>query len=448
MRPKQRATTGSGDLFRARLEQIINMKHELVQLAGKIDWAWIDGEIAPLYSDQGRPGIATRFVIGLLLLKHIYGLSDEGVCERWVHDPYFQFFTGEEFFQHEFPHERSDLSHWRKRLGDKLELLLAESLRVAHASGALRARDLARVTIDTTVQPKAITFPTDAKLLHAAIKGLNRLARKHGVRLRQSYRRVAKHAAMMAGRYAHAKQFNRHRKQLRILRTRLGRIIRDISRKIAGETGLEEVFTWPLARARQIRSQQQRQRGWKLYSFHAPEVECIGKGKARAPYEFGVKVSIVTTNARAPGGQFVLHAKALPGNPYDGHTLRAAIEDTERLTGRTIERVYADKGYRGHDAQNPHRVFISGQKRGVFGAIKRELRRRSAIEPVIGHMKAEGHLDRCHLKGSAGDAANAILSAVGYNLRRVLAWLRILLRLILNALWRVFVIHPELKSTS
>jgi IS5 family transposase len=338
MRPKQHETTGSSDLFRARLEQIINMKHELVQLAGKIDWAWIDSEIAPLYSDKGRPGIETRFVIGLLLLKHIYGLSDEGVCDRWVHDPYFQYFTGEEFFQHEFPHERSDLSHWRKRLGDKLELLLAESLRVAHASGALRTKDLARVTIDTTVQPKNITFPTDAKLLHAAIKGLNRMARKHGVRLRQSYLRIAKHAAMMAGRYAHAKQFNRHRRQLRILRTRLGRIIRDISRKIAGQPALEGAFEWPLARAGQIRSQQQRQRGWKLYSFHAPEVECIGKGKASAPYEFGVKASIVTTNARAPGGQFVLHAKALPGNPYDGHTLRSAIEDTERLIGREIER--------------------------------------------------------------------------------------------------------------
>jgi len=448
MRPKQHETTGSGDLFRARLDQIINLKHELVQLAGKIDWQWIDGEIAPLYSDQGRPGIATRFVIGLLLLKHIYGLSDEGVCERWVHDPYFQYFTGEEFFQHEFPHERSDLSHWRKRLGDRLELLLAESLRVAHQSGALRTKDLARVTVDTTVQPKNITFPTDAKLLHAAIKGLNRLARKHGVRLRQSYLRIAKNAAMMAGRYAHAKQFNRHRRQLRILRTRLGRIVRDIGRKIAGQPTLEGAFQWPLARANQIRSQQQRQRGWKLYSFHAPEVECIGKGKASAPYEFGVKVSVVTTNARAPGGQFVLHTKALPGNPYDGHTLRAAIEGTERLTGREIERAYVDKGYRGHDAANPHRVFISGQKRGVFGAIKRELRRRSAIEPVIGHMKAEGHLGRCHLKGTAGDAANAILTAVGHNLRLVLAWLRILLCLILAALRSAITARPAFKLAS
>jgi len=189
-------------------------------------------------------------------------------------------------------------------------------------------------------------------------------------------------------------------------------------------------------------------------------VECIGKGKASAPYEFGVKVSIATTNARAPGGQFVLHAKALPGNPgacpwagqrpdpRDGHTLRSAIENTERLTGREIERAYVDKGYRGHDAPNPHRVFISGQKRGVFGAIKRELRRRSAIEPVIGHMKAEGHLGRCYLKGTAGDAANAILTAVGYNFRRILAWLRILLRLILIALWRALATHPALKQAS
>jgi IS5 family transposase len=159
------------------------------------------------------------------------------------------------------------------------------------------------------------------------------------------------------------------------------------------------VFPWPLVHADQIRSQQQRQRGWKLYSFPAPEVECIGKGKASAPYEFGVKASIVTTNARAPGGQFVLHARALPGNPYDGHTLGSVIEATQRLTGREIERAYVDKGYRGHDASNPRRVFISGQKRGVFGRIKRELRRRSAIEAVIGHMKAEGHLGRCYLKG-------------------------------------------------
>jgi transposase, IS5 family len=177
-------------------------------------------------------------------------------------------------------------------------------------------------------------------------------------------------------------------------------------------------------------------------------VECISRGKASAPYEFGVKTSIVTTNRRAPGGQFVLHARALPGNPYDGHTLRAAIDGAQKLTGCEIERAYVDKGYRGHDAQNPRRVFISGQKRGVVGVIKRELRRRSAIEPIIGHMKAEGHLGRCYLKGRPGDAANVILSAVGHNFRRILAWLRALWCLILTTLIAAASDCSPLKSVS
>src|SRR5262249_35432203 len=244
MRPKKHETTGSADLFRARLDQIINMRHELVQLAGKIDWEFVDGEIAPLYSDGGRPGIATQFVIGLFLLKHIYGLSDEGVCERWVYDPYFQHFTGEEFFQHEFPHERSDLSHWRKRLGGKLELLLAESLRVAHESGALRTKDLARGTVDTTGQPKDITCPTDAKLLHAEIRGQPGGPGRRGGGRRQQYVPTPSGPVMRGGLYPHPKHSTPPRRQLRICPTRLGRLIRDIRRKIAGNAELEAVFAW------------------------------------------------------------------------------------------------------------------------------------------------------------------------------------------------------------
>nr|GAJ37639.1 hypothetical protein in nfe locus ORFA [Bradyrhizobium sp. DOA9] len=158
MRPKKHKTTRWNDLFWSRPDQIINMKHELVALAGKIDWDWIDGEVAPPHTENGRPGIETRFMIGLPLLKHIYGLCDEGVCERWVHDRYFQLFTGKEFFQNAFPHGHSDLSHRRKRLGDKLELLLAESLRVAHEPGALRGRDLEHVAVDATVQLRPSPF--------------------------------------------------------------------------------------------------------------------------------------------------------------------------------------------------------------------------------------------------------------------------------------------------
>ena len=434
MRPGKQEWTGEQDLFRARLDQIINMRHELVRLAGTIDWDWIDGELTGCFSDEGRPGLSTRFMVGLLLLKHIYGLSDEEVCARWVFDPYFQYFTGEEFFAHAFPHERSGLSHWRKRIGAKLETLLAESLRVAHATGALKTDDMARITVDTTVQPKNVTHPTDAKLMLTAIEKLGALAKANGISLRQSYARLAKRAALMVGRYTHAKQFKRAKRELKFLRTRLGRLIRDITRKIDGDEALQTLFAVPLSKAIRIRWQNHNQRGPKLYSWHAPETECIGKGKAHKPYEFGTKVSIATTNRRCKGGQFVLHAKALPGNPFDGHTLAGVIEETQTLTGREIERVYVDKGYRGHKAPRPLRVFISGQKRGVHGAIKRELRRRSAIEPVIGHLKSDGHLGRNYLKGRHGDHANAVLSAVGYNLRLILAWLRQLLRLILIAI--------------
>ncbi|NIP16903.1 MAG: IS5 family transposase [Xanthomonadales bacterium] len=448
MRPKQQRHSRHGDLFRARLDQIINMKHELVVLADKIDWAWLDAELADCFSDKGRPAEPVRFMIGMFMLKHTYGLSDEQLWERWVHDPYFQYFTGEEFFQHELRHERSGMSHWRKRIGERLDILLQESLRVAHDTGALNKRDLARVSVDTTVQPKTIAFPTDAKLLETAIQQLGKLAKAHGVALRQSYVRVAKRAAMMAGRYAHAKQFKRMNKQIKFLRSRLGRLTRDIAGKIEDDAALREVFAIPLTKARQIRRQQQRQRGWKLYSWHAPEVECIGKGKAHKPYEFGVKVSIATTNRRCKGGQFVLHAKAFPGNPYDGHTLRQAIEGTEALTGREIERVYVDKGYQGHDAPKPLRVFKSGQKRGVHGQIKKELRRRSAIEAVIGHCKTDGHLGRNFLKGRLGDQINAVMSAVGYNLRLILKWLSKLLCKIIAALINAITPISALKTAS
>ena len=448
MRPKQAKKADHDDLFRARLDQIINLRHELVVLADKIDWAWLDEQLAGYFSDEGRPAEPVRFMIGMFLLKHTYDLADEQLWERWVHDPYFQYFTGEEFFQHELIHERSGMSHWRTRIGDNLEILLQETLRIAHDTGALRKRDLARVTIDTTVQPKNITFPTDAKLLETAIQQLGKLAKAHDVPLRQSYTRVAKRAAMMAGRYAHAKQFKRMNGRIKFLRTRLGRVIRDIRRKIDGDEKLNEAFAIPLVRASQIRRQKQRQRGWKLYSWHAPEVECIGKGKARAPYEFGVKVSLTTTNKRSKGGQFILHAKALPGNPYDGHTLREVWEETEALTGRKIERAYVDKGYRGHNAPKPLRVYRSGQKRGVHGQIKKELRRRSAIEAVIGHCKTDGHLDRNFLKGRLGDQINAVMSAVGYNFRLILRWLRYLLCKIITAIWSAMSAPSALKQAS
>lgn len=340
------------------------------------------------------------------------------------------------------------MSHWRKRIGGRLDKLLAETLRVAHATGAMKTDDMARVTVNTTVQPKNVAFPTDAKLMLTAINKLGARAKAHDAPLRQSYVRVAKSAAIMAGRYAHAKQFKRMRRALKFLNNRLGRVIRDINRKIGDNADLRQAFGVDLSKALQIRFQKPRQRGYKRYSWHAPETECIGKGKAAKPYEFGTKVSLTTTNKRCKGGQFILHAKALLGNPYDGHTLRDVIEETQKLNGREIERVYVDKGYAGHDAPKPLRVFRSGQKRGVHGQIKRELRRRSAIEAVIGYCKTDGHLDRNFLKGRHGDHANAVLTAVGYNFRLILEWIREFLRQILETLVGKFWPVTSLKSAS
>jgi transposase, IS5 family len=261
-----------------------------------------------------------------------------------VENPYFQYLCGEVSFCHRLPFDRSSLTRWRQRLGEaELEALLQESLSVAHKTGAIAAKDLERVVVDTTVQPKAVAHPTDARLLHRALEKLGELAARSGVKLRQSYRRLAKRAAIMVGRYAHAHQFKRARRELKFLRTRLGRVIRDIRRKIAGDPALQARFGALLDLATRVRHQDQRQRGPKVYSLHAPEVECIGKGKARAPYEFGCKVSVATPATKPKGGQFVLHAKALHGNPFDGHTLGPVIADMERLTGVSPRRIHVDK---------------------------------------------------------------------------------------------------------
>lgn len=279
------------DLLRPALEDVIDPGHALVRLADEIDWVFLDRRFSSVCTPgPGQPPLPSRLVAGLLILKHMHDLSDEVLCDRWLENPYYQYFCGEESFQHRLPFDRSSLTRWRQRLGEEqLSALIQESLSVAHRTGALATRDLERVAVDTTVQPKAVAFPTDARLTHKAIVMLGKLARKHGVSLRQSYVRVAKRAALMAGRYAHAKQFKRHNRELRFLRTRLGRLIRDIQRKTEHDAALREVFAVPLSRAGQVRAQRQRQRGWKLYSLHAPEVECIGKGKAKAPYEFGCK---------------------------------------------------------------------------------------------------------------------------------------------------------------
>ena len=426
------------DLFQPPLEQFINPRHALVMLAGKIDWDFVATRFSSVCRvGPGQPPLPTRLIAGLFILKHTHNLSDEELCDRWVENPYYQYFCGELVFRHELPFDRSSLTRWRQRLGEEqLAVLLQESLAVAHRTKAIETKDLERVVVDTTVQEKAIAHPTDARLTHRAIEKLVDLAKREGVELRQSYRRVAKRAAIMVGRYIHAHQFKRARRELKFLRTRLGRIIRDIRRKIAGNSVLEECFGPLLDLALRVRHQEQRQRGPKVYSLHAPEVECIGRGKARAPYEFGCKVSIATPATAPKGGQFVLHAKALHGNPYDGHTLGPVITDLEKLTGVAVRRIHGDKGYRSHNYPDRFRVWISGQVRRVTKVIRREMRRRAAVEPVIGHLKDDHRMRRNYLKGRDGDRINAVLAAAAYNFSLLLRWFEELLRVLLLIICR------------
>ena len=427
MTPLKRNRRGD-DLFRERLDSIIDMKHSLVRLAGIVPWSSFDEAFGKHYKPLGRPAKPTRLMVGLHYLKHMHDLSDEEVVERWVENPYWQYFCGFEFFQHRLPIDPSTMTRWRKRVGlEGMELVLAATVEVAVETGTVKESSFERITVDTTVQPKAIAHPTDSRLYLKALQTMVRQAKRHSIVLRRSYTRVAKHAALMAGRYAHARQFRRMRRMLKKLRTMVGCVYRDICRKIAGDTSLESRFARLLGLVERLLAQKPKDKN-KLYALHAPEVACIAKGKARTPYEFGAKIGIATTNREG----LVLAARRFDGNPYDGHTLADTVAQAVQMTGVEPERIYVDRGYRGHDYDGGAHVMLSGHKRGLSPQMKRELKRRSAIEATIGHMKTDGRLDRNFLKGHVGDAVNALLAAACHNMRLVLKTLALWLAWIMN----------------
>jgi len=273
------------NLLRPPLDEIIDLRHPLARLGRKVDWDFLDRRFSVVCrAGPGQPPLPTRLVAGLLILKHMHDLSDEALCARWLENPYYQYFCGEESFCHILPFERSALTRWRQRLGEEqLAALLAESLSVAHKTGALATKNLERFAVDTTVQPKNVAFPTDARLMHRAIVGLGRAAKKHGVPLRQSYVRVAKRAALMAGHYSHAKQFKRYNSELKFLRTRLGRLVRDIRGKTEGDAELTETFAIPLARADQVRHQKQRRAAGSSTSYTPPRWNASAREKRGRP---------------------------------------------------------------------------------------------------------------------------------------------------------------------
>jgi IS5 family transposase len=411
------------ELFRPRLDEQLKMTHPLIRLSSLMDWQRIEADFSKHFvSNRGRPALSPRLVAGLLYLQHANDASDEAVVATWLENPYWQYFCGETYLQTELPIDASSLTRWRKRIGEEgVEVLLAVTIEAARAAGLIKKSSLDKVIVDTTVMPKAIAHPTDSRLLEKSRQHLVKLAGEHGIELRQNYNRQAPRMAAQVGRYAHAKQYKRMRKAVKALKTRVGRVHREVQRKLEQLPDSAQPKAKDLLhRVRRILTQQTKDTN-KLYALHAPEVECISKGKARTPYEFGVKVTIATTLKEG----LVVGMRSMPGNPYDGHTLQETIEQVEILTDKRPSIAIVDKGYQGAELTGTQ-ILRSGQRRGVTQAMKAMIKRRSAIEPAIGHMKMDGRLGRNPLKGAVGDALHAVLCGAGHNIRMLLKKLRLL----------------------
>ena len=416
-KPPQPSELSQLQLFQSRLDSQLNPDHPLFRLADLIDWDRFDDAYAPLYcEDNGAPALPTRLMVGLEYLKYTYNLSDEALVMRWLENPYWQYFCGEVYFRNDLPLHYTSLGKWRRRIGaERLKLVLEETVRIAKDEKQVTDKDLSRVVVDTTVQEKNITFPTDSKLLSRAIIKLAKYSLHNKIKLRQSYSRKAKQTARKASGYAAARQFNRLQRCIKDLKNWLGRVLRDIERNRKNRV-FSVNFEMLIATSKKLLLQE-KHTPKKIYSLHELGVQCIGKGKDRIRYEFGNKASIVMTNRR----NWIVNVEDCANNPYDGHTLAASISGAEKITKVTVVEANVDKGYRGHDYQGAAVIRIAGSSnRGLSVSERKRKRRRSAIEPVIGHLKSDHRLDRCFLHERIGDALNVIGSAAGFNVRKLL----------------------------
>jgi IS5 family transposase len=440
------------DFFRLRLDHMIDLRHSLAVLSSRMPWQQIEASVSHIFSGKvrsgkklsgidlfgeqiqmsavksnaGRPRVPLRTMIALLDLKHAFNESDEGVVQRWSETPVWQFFGGRAYFDQALPCDSTTLVKFRTLLGeDGVEELLAQTITAAVNMKLISPKELATVVVDSTVQPKAIAHPTDSKLLETARQKLVAAAKDAGIDLKQTFAKEGRLLRFKAGRYAHAKQFKRMGRAIKRQRTIVARIARQMERGASALTQpVRDALQGSLAKARQIVAQAASRKNTgstpKLYAWHAPEVECIAKGKSKTPYEFGVKVGIAATLRH----NLIVGARSFAGKPYDGHTLREQLEQASILmqeTGQKPQTAYVDLGYRGVDADNPE---IAIKHRGKYKTLtdqeRKLLKRRQAIEPIIGHLKADHRMDRCYLKGEQGDRLNAVLCAAGYNIKWLL----------------------------
>ena len=443
----------TSDFFRSRIDAMINLDDPLAVLARRMPWGLIESTLAAKFEREDRPGesvdgadlfgvtaelvgagvgiggrpkLPIRLMASLVYLKNCFNLSDEEVCARWSENVVWQYFSGLEYYEHRLPCDATQIGRFRRVLGeDGLEQLLKATIDTAVAIKAVKPSELERVIVDTTVQEKAIAHPVDSRLLEIARHKVVSAAKCVGIQLKQTFAKEGKELKRRAGGYAHAKQFRRLRKVVNRQRTLLGIVMREVTRKrelrglvAQNATAVTDLQKW-MERAERIRTQRTKDKN-KLYALHAPEVECIAKGKARKPYEFGVKAAIVVSHKTG----LMMGARTFPGNPYDGHILSAVMEQAANLmqdVPAKIKQIVVDLGFRGVDADNPGQEIIHrGKIKSLSRQQKKWLRRRQAVEPAIGHLKSDHRMDRCWLQGALGDALHAISCAAGFNLRWLL----------------------------
>ena len=404
-----------GDMFRPLLTDFIDMDHELVLLAEKIDWDYFETEFSKHYSHTGQPGMPIRFSVGCLMLKRLYFLGDETLAKAWTRDPYMQYFTGEAYFCHKFPCDPSDFVHFRKRIGESgMEKIFAHSVSL-HGKDA-RGKQMMS---DTTVQGNNTTFPTDAKLAKKVIDKCNKLANVHGVVQRQSYKRVSKLLVGQTYNSGHPKRRKKAKRALGKLRTIAGRLVRELERKLP--EAARELHGDELERFARVSAQQRNDRD-KVYSLHKPHTACIAKGKAHVQYEFRNKVGLIATM----GKRIVITAiDAFKGNPHDSRTIEPLLEQGQRLNGHLPMELVYDRGGTGRTnimgvaisiPKPPLKRDTDHQKRKK----RKKFRRRAAIELVIGHLKKHFRMQENYLKGPKSPKMNAMLAATGWNLKKLM----------------------------
>ena len=409
------------ELFRPMLVDFIDDKHELVLLSEKIDWDYFEKEFSPLYSKTGNPSHPIRFMVGCLLLKHLYNLGDETLASAWIMNPYMQHFCGRVFFEHQFPCDPSNFVHFRKRIGEKgIEKIFSYSVRMHDAKTSTSNFVLS----DTTVQENNTTFPTDAKLCKKVIDYCNKIAENEGIKQRQRYTKVSKQLVRNTYNGKHPKRAKLARKSQRQLKTIAMRLIRELERNFTAE---QQEFYRESMELYTKAVTQKRNNTDKVYSLHKPFTRCIAKGKAHKQYEFGNKVGLVTTSNK--GKKIILGIKAFLQTPYDGHTIEPLLEQMETGGQQLPKELVYDRGGKGKSEIKGVKISIPGVPRKTDTAYQKHTKRkkfrtRAAIEPIIGHLKTDFRLAQNYFLGETGPQINALLSATAWNMKKMMEILK------------------------